>query len=256
MSNMLNKLMVSLMVIVFAASCGGATQLVNEAWMETNAKGLSWDKQQGIILPIDIHGFNDGAKGVLLAGALMGGFAAATLDENNIPRWISLQPAIAIPPFSQNLSHEMSWNVFHMADFHKTWDPTKDIHGSSPQLVVSLVQQLPNAITLGLKMAEEALQTSLDKPDFKIGFEPRFLAGAHIDSAGTTTVMGKGINTADIKAFMYDAKVGEYISYSNWETAMPYTGDPIADKGVLVAKFSTLGGEILGMIIGPLTASE
>ncbi len=240
-------------ILVFLLSCG-TIQLANKAWKDKYGKTINWTKQQGIVLPIDVHGFGaTEATTVLLNGTLMMGFMGATLDENKIPRWVSIQPALLAPPFNQNLSHEMAWNVFHMADFHTEWDPRKDIHGGAEQPIVKLVLQIPNAVKLATALAEKLIQEKFSKPDFKINFAPRFLAGAHVDSDGVKTFMGKGANTARVRAFLYDAEAMEYISYTEWSSKIPWTGEWKVDEAIVIGKFATLGGEILGMIIGPLT---
>ncbi len=235
------------MVAVFAFSCGGTIKLANPNFKEK----VDWKKQQGIVLPIDIHGFGDGAQAVANSAALMLAILGSTLDENKIPRWISLQPVILLPPFNANLSHEMCWNVYHMADFHKEWDPTKDVHGGSEQPVVKLVRALPPAVSAGIGAAEKLIAEKFNKKGFKIAFKPRFLLGAHIDSDGVKTIAGKGMNTARVRAFLYDSNVNQYLSYAEWTTALPWTGTD-ADKGVVVAKMATLGPEILAMAIVPV----
>jgi len=228
-------------------SCGGSAVYNNPNFKEK----IDWSKQQGIVLPIDVHGFGDGAIAVANQTALFLGILGATLDPaTKIPRWVSLQPVILVPPFSQNLSHEMAWNVFHMVDFHKEWDPRKDIHGS-PAPIVKLVQALPPAVSAGLAKAEQLIQTQFKKKDFKIAFKPRFLLGAHIDSDGIKEFAGKGINTARVRAFLYDSTTGEYLSYAEWTTAIPWTGTE-ADKATVVAKMATLGAEILANAIAPI----
>lgn len=232
-------------------SCGGA-QYSNPKFKET----IDWTKQQGIVLPIDVHGFGDGAIAVANQGALMLGILGATLDPaTKIPRWISLQPVILVPPFSQNLSHEMCWNVYHMVDFHKEWDPKKDVHGSNPEPIVKLVMALPPAVSAGLAKAEQFIQTQFKKKDFKIAFKPRFLLGAHIDSDGIKEIMGKGINTARVRAFLYDSNTGEYLTYAEWTTGIPWTNTD-ADKAVVIAKMATLGGEILANAIAPILSQS
>ena len=251
MSSKLIKRVAVLIFVAFAmASC--TKGLVNPDFTEK----LDWSKQQGFVLPIDIHGFNDGAKGVLLATALVGGLAAATLDKDKIPRWISLQAAIVAPPFSSNLSHSMTWNVRHMVDFHKTWDPNKDLHGSSLSTTAQLVKRLIPAVNKAMGKAEKMVREKFKKPDFKITFKPRFLVCAHIDSAGIRTIAGKGINSAQVRACMYDGKTNQYISYVEYKENMPYTGKWLADKGILIAKFTTVGDGIIKKLTADLPQAK
>ena len=149
-----------------------------------------------------------GGGDIEMSAALAAGFAAAS--EN---RWVSLQPAIKLPPFNKNITHPV------------TLDPT----GSSAQ---TLVKEIPGFI----KKAEK--QVPLD-------FEPRFVIVAHIDGGESKTVGGKGIRAMNIRAVLYDIKEGTHVSYINYDSNMPWTGNWTADKGVLIGKMSTVGDELL-----------
>ena len=235
---------VAALLLATVAACSGKG-LVNEDWMAKN-KDINWDKAQGLVLPIDIHMGGSDAMRVAMQLALAAGFMVPTKGN-----WISLQPGILIPPFSNNLSHEMTWNVRHMADFHKTWDPKMDIHGGKPDKIVGFIQQLPNAVTLALQKAEPWIKEKLNQPNFKAP-EPRFLVVAHIDTGEAKMVMGKGFRSADVKAALYDARSGVYVSYVQFETRFPWTGKENVDKGILIGKMATMGPEILGQLIAPL----
>lgn len=233
------------LVAVVALACGGRSGLVNKEWMEKN-KDINWAQSQGIVLPIDIHMGGSDVIRVAMQVALAAGIMVPTEG-----RWISLQPAIAIPPFNSNLSHEMTWNVRHMADFHKSWDPRQDVHGGTPDKIVAMVQQLPNAVSAGLKIAEPWIKEKLNKPNFKAP-EPRFLIVAHIDAGEAKTIAGKGFRSADVKAALYDAQSGVYVSYVQFEDRFPWTGNENADKATLVGNMATMGSKILAELTAPL----
>lgn len=235
------------LTLVFA--CGGGAGMYNAEWLKKNPD-VNWAQSQGIVLPIDIHMGGSDELRIAMQLALAAGFMVPTEG-----RWISLQPAIKIPPFSNNLSHEMTYNVRHMADFHKTWDPKQDIHGGTPSKTVALVQQIPNAVSAGLKIAEPWIKEKLGKKDFKAP-EPRYLIVAHIDAGEAKTVMGKGFRSADVKAALYDAQAGVYVSYVQFDSRMPWTGKPAADKTALVGNMATMGTQIIAELTAPLTKKK
>jgi len=186
-------------------SCGGGKATVNKDWKAKN-KDIDWSKQQGLVLPIDIH--VSGADEVSAAVALAGGFAGAS-DK----RWVSLQPAIKIPPFSQNITHTI----------------TADHNSAAAK---ALLAQIPGFI----KKAEAQV---------KLDFEPRFVIVTHIDGGDTKTFRGKGMRSMDVKAVLYDIKEGAFVSAVRFESKMPWTGTWTADKGIVMGKLAALPSDIL-----------
>ena len=235
----------AVLLAALLVACGGGGALVNKEWMEKN-KDVNWSPSQGLVLPIDIHmGGNDAMRAAMQL-SLAAGFMVPTEG-----RWIALQPAILIPPFSNNLSHEMTYNVRHMADFHKSWDPRQDVHGGKPDKIVALIQQLPNAVSLALKKAEPWIKEKLNKPNFKAP-EPRFLIVAHIDAGEAKTLAGKGYRSAAVKAALYDSHAGVYLSYVEFDSRFPWTGKTTVDQATLVGKMFTMGSEILAELTAPM----
>jgi len=190
-------------VFLTCASCGGGAT-INKEWKAKN-KDINWDNEKGLVMPVDTH---VGGGDLELSVALAGGFATAS--EN---RWISLQPAIKIPPFDTNITHPV----------------TLDPNGATAK---TFLAALPGFI------AKAQSQVKFD-------FEPRFIIVAHIDGGETKTIAGKGMRAMNIRAALYDIKQGAYVSSVNYESQMPWTGNWTADKGILIGKMSTVGKELL-----------
>ncbi|MDH5655956.1 MAG: hypothetical protein OEZ34_08610 [Spirochaetia bacterium] len=187
-------------------SCGGGAN-VNKEWKAKN-KDVDFSTAKGLVMPVDMH---VGGGDLEMSAALAGGFAGASDG-----RWISLQPAIKLPPFNQNITHPV----------------TSDPNGAKAK---TLLAALPGFI----KKAEAQV---------KFDFPPRFVIVAHIDGGATKTIAGKGVRAMNIRAVMYDIDQGMMVSSVNYESQMPWTGNWNADKGILIGKMTTVGKELLGKL--------
>ena len=233
-----------LTVILVTVSCGGPTILVNKVWVEKNP-GIIWKQQQGLVLPVDIHLGGSLAMRVALAASLAGGFAVSSKG-----RWISMQPAIAIPPFDGNITHSITWWLPHSIKYHNGgWDPAKDAGDATGKKIIEIFNAIPGFVKKGIELVQKATGK-------KIEFEPRFLIVAHIDGGKTMTFGGKGVRSMDIKAVMYDTKDKTYIAYTRFESRMPWTGKWAADKAILIGKMATVGGDCLANLTKKLTKKK
>lgn len=218
MSNRMTLAILSLVAVSLAVGCGSSKVFVREG-----AEPIDMETEKMLILPCDAWGFGSaGLDETEMSVALFGG-CIKEFGANGI----SLEPAK--PAFEaaglSGMARRLGWGVYHMIDFHKSYDLSTDSCGEG-------IEEVPVAVAQLVTLAAEKL--GLD-------FKPRYIFALALNGLGSGTV--PGTMKYRVIGTIYDLEMKLVHSCTYYTNTMP------ADKGPAMAKVVTIPGECFNKIM-------
>ncbi len=208
----MKKTLLTTVIVALTAACSSNT--VN---VRPGAPAPKAGVDKFIVMPVDIHGL----KGDSMAqgAALMGGFIAA-FGDTAVPLQ-PIKPALEAAGLG-NISWELAEGMHHLVSTHKVYDFNEDggFHGGS--------SKLPLIVEGTAKLVELAAE------QLELGFSPKYVVVAHIDSASSS--MPKTIGYRVI-AGMYNVEAKKIDRVVWWEKS---TAD---DEAAILAEMATVGSD-------------
>ncbi len=203
------------MVVVGLTGCGGVKQHIR-----TDADLPNFTKDKILIMPAYVGGFS-GDK-LKQEAALLGGFIAAFKKQG-----VSLQP---LQPVLKKMgmggiSWRMARGMYHMVDFHKTYDFREDAgyHGGS--------SELPKIIDMTAKVI------TLASNKLKLKFKPKYVAVLTVTGSGNWYTFGY-TKKMKIICGLYNVKTGKV------EKVIVKNKSVSSNEAAILAELAGLGGDL------------